>query len=241
MSSTFLHHSPCRKCGSSDARGVFDDGHEYCWSCGDYLPAKLTSRTQIENHFKKELKEYDGMLPEDVTTIIPKEPYAWLKQYSLTNEEISNNNLLWSDKNSMLIFPFYGSNNNVLCWQGRWFPARNPKVYTSGYPDRHLLLHHTLNRSDIRRVVVVEDSISAIKVSRVVDSTELLGSNLSMHKAVGLSRLYSHLTLWLDYDKFQTMVKFCEKYQMLFNKIDYVLTELDPKMYNSEEIKEFLC
>jgi twinkle protein len=32
--STFLHHTSCDKCGSSDGNGVFSDGHTYCYVCG---------------------------------------------------------------------------------------------------------------------------------------------------------------------------------------------------------------
>lgn len=35
--STFLYHGPCPKCGSSDACGVFSDGHRYCYSCNTYF------------------------------------------------------------------------------------------------------------------------------------------------------------------------------------------------------------
>ena len=32
----FVAHAPCEKCGSSDAVGVYDDGHTYCFSCQAY-------------------------------------------------------------------------------------------------------------------------------------------------------------------------------------------------------------
>lgn len=239
--SSFLLHKPCSRCGSSDANGIYDDDHEYCFSCGYYKPSKIKSASQVAKLLQPKQEQVRGELPYDFTTAIPKEPYSWLKQYAITSEEISNNNIGWSDTNSMLIFPFYGEQDVLLCWQGRYFPARSPKVYTSGFPDNHTLLHHSSSRRSVRRVVVVEDSISAIKVSRVCDSSELLGSNLSMHKAVGLSRLYSHLTLWLDSDKLKSSIKFCEKYNTLFAEVDYIFTELDPKEYNTEQIKEFLC
>lgn len=34
---TFLYHEPCPKCGSSDACGVFSDGHRFCYSCNTYF------------------------------------------------------------------------------------------------------------------------------------------------------------------------------------------------------------
>lgn len=42
----FVGHASCEKCGSSDAVGVYDDGHEYCFSCQNYShPAQSDSQT----------------------------------------------------------------------------------------------------------------------------------------------------------------------------------------------------
>jgi twinkle protein len=43
--SSFVRHAPCPKCGSSDALGVYDDGHGHCFSCG--------SRVQADGTFTK--------------------------------------------------------------------------------------------------------------------------------------------------------------------------------------------
>lgn len=37
--SNFIRHTPCPHCGSSDANGVYDDGHQFCFSCNTYTPA----------------------------------------------------------------------------------------------------------------------------------------------------------------------------------------------------------
>ena len=34
--SEFVRHTSCNACGSSDANGVFDDGHTFCFSCNTY-------------------------------------------------------------------------------------------------------------------------------------------------------------------------------------------------------------
>ena len=39
VSSNFLYHTPCPHCGSSDANGFYDDGHQYCFSCQTYTHA----------------------------------------------------------------------------------------------------------------------------------------------------------------------------------------------------------
>ena len=35
----FVRHAPCDVCGSSDANGVYDDGHTYCFSCETHQPS----------------------------------------------------------------------------------------------------------------------------------------------------------------------------------------------------------
>ena len=37
--SEFVQHVPCEKCGSSDAAGIYTDGHTYCFSCNAYQHA----------------------------------------------------------------------------------------------------------------------------------------------------------------------------------------------------------
>ena len=37
MTSQFLKHIPCTKCGSSDGNSLYDDGHEYCHVCQTYI------------------------------------------------------------------------------------------------------------------------------------------------------------------------------------------------------------
>ena len=34
--SEFIKHAPCDECGSSDANGIYTDGHTHCFSCGHY-------------------------------------------------------------------------------------------------------------------------------------------------------------------------------------------------------------
>lgn len=69
--STFLYHEPCPECGSSDACGVFSDGHRYCYSCNTYFRP-------------------DGSVKKEVTRV-SKEciPFEDLEAVSLTKRCIS--------------------------------------------------------------------------------------------------------------------------------------------------------
>lgn len=62
-SSNFIKHLPCDACGSSDANGIYDDGHQYCQVCQAYLHGsgesptierarKVTGLTPLTNVFR---------------------------------------------------------------------------------------------------------------------------------------------------------------------------------------------
>ena len=196
----------------------------------------------VSKALSKPIARFSNAYPNDSTTEINKEAYLWLKQYGVTNDEIKLNNILWSPSTQMLIFPIYeGDENELLMWQGRYFPSRQPKVFTSGNPDDNLLFVHGSNDRVDSTVVVVEDIVSAIKVTRVVTATPLFGAHLSLRKAVRLSKMFEHLVLWLDQDKTVDMLKFKESYSTLFKTIKIISTKQDPKEFTTEKIKELVC
>lgn len=60
--SNFIRHDPCPACGSSDALGIYDDGHGYCFSCGHYegspkdQPMTATLTRQSEGFVEGEVR-----------------------------------------------------------------------------------------------------------------------------------------------------------------------------------------
>lgn len=230
--SNFVEHRSCPRCGSRDNLGVWDDGHCWCFGCGYYVPPEVT----INDVLPKEVVKLVGdQLPSDCSAAIPKEPMMWLKKYSLTNKEIAENNILWSQSQQMLIFPYFAE-GRLLMWQGRYFPARNPKVFTAGYPEDHLILKGDQRNS----VVIVEDAVSQIKVSRVECCCCLFGAHLSLHKSLALSRYFDNLFLWLDNDKIKEMMRFQTRYTHLFKNVKIIISDVDPKEHSEEEIRKYL-
>lgn len=68
-------HIPCEKCGSSDARCIYRDGHSYCYSCNNYISAK---RDFIDLSYTYEYLPWRGVSKEimkfyDVKTKIDAE------------------------------------------------------------------------------------------------------------------------------------------------------------------------
>jgi hypothetical protein len=231
--SRFVGHEPCPKCGSRDNLGVWDDGHKFCFGgCGYRVPPTTT----MAAFDKPAVVSKDNSLPEDASYYIPPEPLKWLRQY-ITDKEIEGNQLMFSRRKEMLIYPYFDNNHELLLWQGRFFPARKPKTITYGYPDRHLIL---LGDASSEWVVAVEDAVSAIKVSRWATAMPLFGSHISARQAGRLAKRGHKLTIWLDFDKTKEGMKLRDKYAPMFSEIKVISTELDPKLCSDEVIKEKL-
>lgn len=61
LDSQFLKHIPCGNCGSSDANSLFDDGHQFCFSCQAYVAGDGQAEYKPKvKPMNKEFKDYDN-------------------------------------------------------------------------------------------------------------------------------------------------------------------------------------
>jgi twinkle protein len=59
---TFLHHTSCDECGSSDANGVYDDGHTFCFSCQTHKPGSPEDGREEKPIQNQNNKKQEGLL-----------------------------------------------------------------------------------------------------------------------------------------------------------------------------------
>lgn len=252
--SNCLRHEPCPKCGpiqdgSGDNLGVFDDGHKWCFACGYFVPSSgIISIQDVRARLsQKAQKNFQAppALPSDHTYLIPIHAYTWLKQYDLTAAEINKHRIGWSSQYERIIFPVYDGEGNLLMWQGRYcpFPESPPekrsKYFTQGAAEHVLALFgHEGVKPDM--VCLVEDFVSAIKVARICPSLCLFGSEVSLTRMKRVSLSFTHLILWLDYDKAAHSSKCVTKARPYFEKVSGIYTEKDPKAYSTEELKQWI-
>lgn len=247
--SRYLEQTSCPRCPSSDAFTVYADGSGYCFSCGHFKAPLGRSNESMRKVLDKVLSSKPDahnvqakgivVLPSDCNSYIPPEPMAWIKQYGITNDEIRKNHICYSPERQMLIFPFFDGEGNCIFWQGRYFPKRQPKVYSEGFSRTALVILPSQVQNET--LCAVEDPVSAIKVSREVSTLCLFGSHLHMSTALYTARSYTRLILWLDSDKAKEASKMQQRYSYLFKDgIHVVRTEHDPKVYTTEQIKQFL-
>ena len=69
----------------------------------------------------------------------------------------------------------------------------------------------------------------------------LFGSNISLKRLAAIKLLgYNEVIIWLDWDKKEYAVKAAQQAQSIGLQTRVIHTQLDPKEYNIEEIRELL-
>lgn len=239
---SFVRHDACPKCGSRDNLGVYKDGHQWCFGCGYYKSGYQRISDRIETGQLSRIQEFSNgscsSIPSDSDRNIGVESLRWIKQYGITNEEIEKNHILWSESKEQLIFPIYGGEGELLSWQARNFKEGSKlKYFTSGRIDEVL---HILSHEESDKIVVVEDMISAIKVSRHGTSMPLFGSHISPSRLNRLRLSFNGLVVWLDRDKAKEAYKASSRASLMGFKTKVIVTDKDPKELSDLEIEREL-
>lgn len=87
-----------------------------------------------------------------------------------------------------------------------------------------------------RALVIVEDVVSAAKISRQASAMPCLGSTLSNSRLTRLRAFYGLLGVWLDADKWTNAVDIANRAKLLGFETKVIYTEKDPKCYENDYI-----
>ena len=241
----FLYHTACPICGSSDALGIYDDGSSYCFSHGK--PVDRSNKPPSTFLKQEEPPTPSVKYPPDITTQLHPDALEWLSKYEVYPTTIYSRHLpiYYSPGRHQLIFGFEDENKQLLAWQARNLGdvSKSKRYFTKG--DIQLLLpiyHHNLAGS--RRLVLVEDCVSAIKCSNLeglqADAMPLLGSDINQTKLARLRPFYDVLDVWLDGNMWHKSLNISSRAQSLGLTARSIKTTLDPKEHNYSQIKDIL-
>jgi hypothetical protein len=168
-------------------------------------------------------------------------PQGWLSKYHLTLTERNRFRIGYSEKRESLIFPVFGATTaDLLMYQARYFGS-DPKM------PKWLSIGHKANILDIpdpwenqNMVVLVEDRISSIKVSRVTNAVTLFGSSLGLPLLLRLAKQYKKAKVWLDPDAKNKSLKLALQLGELGMATTCIFTEKDPKYYATADIRSIV-
>ena len=236
--SSFVKTMRCPRCASrgGDRSGnnlaIYTDGHEWCYACGYYKPASIIDQYKARVATTKETNSNWFT----ASNLFDERGMKWLKQYGLTNSEVEDN-FFW-DERGYCVF------NGIKFQNARNFTGQGPKYMTRGSVRGNEVIYEPrvqVSELLLSSCVVVEDAISAIKVSRVCSAVAIHNAVIPLELILRLSRRYKNLFIWLDKDKSKEMIGEAAKARPYFSNVRVVFSDQDPKCYNEVEIKEKLC
>lgn len=243
----YLKHIRCDSCGSSDANAVYDDGSQYCFSCSTYKSGNVLNVIQKLQAKEASPKKSSCLpLPEDAAQDYSNLALEWAGKYGFTVSDLlkENNKIFYSDARQQLIFTFPDEAGNILAWQARNLAKDTPKskrYFTSGDVNNLLPIYSNRN-SSLRRIVLVEDCLSALKVLKAlgVDAMPLLGSGISNLKLSRLRPFYDVLDVFLDPDMYLKSIDITKRGSLLGFKAAAIKSWGDPKEHSIEQLQELL-
>lgn len=165
----------------------------------------------------------------------------WLGKYDVSIFEALKYGWKYSPHYDQLVFLFKDAEGNVSVTQARNFSKEAKRKYFNQGSVGEVLPLFTCSENSTRKVVAVEDAVSAARIARQSDCLACLGSHLPVSKIIALKRLkYSSLVVWLDHDKYREALEIADKAKWLGMSARGIWTEKDPKEYTDEEIKKYL-
>ena len=236
--SKFLYHESCPNCGSKDNLGVWDDGHKYCFGCRYHENGTIDLRKVFHPDLADPKKPHE--FPYDAQEGMPPQALKWLLSCGITFQLQRKHGIMWSPSRQMVCWRIKGEKTKKqIAWQGRCFvPDAKTKYFIGGdVHDDYTIIPHSYTDET---VVLVEDYLSAIRVSEHYPCMPLFGCVCGLNVLQELLGRFSSIIVWLDSDKLDNARKIALNASMIGLPNQVLYTPKDPKEYTDSEIKDFL-
>lgn len=254
----------CHHCGGS---GYFNS------SCGHSLRDREITRQS--RGVRGNTEQQDFRLPNDFTTNTTEwHPHsrAWVRRYGVTSDECKRNSIGFSHRLGGVVLPVFAEKGGLVAYQLRPVVQGTGGQVPDGEDDsrRRTYPKYISRRKNGRPggvdifvardggdsgtgvpdspscVVVTEDVLSAVKVSRVegVVGVAIMGSSLKEEQAVKIARIAPNVAVFLDNDNQQVKDNQKKAARLLeplvSGEVRVVKADKDPKEHSNQELEELL-
>ena len=234
----------CPNCQSSS--GVDVHGRDFCHACGKDFPGKGKDLLPKKQPPRKSLE-----LPVwDPFDCFPDKAYDYLNKFHYVRDE----RCFWSSKYDRLCFPYYkkddflynGPETMIGCWmrsldqQPKWKLAGSKDFAWVYFKARKVWESEETEYRLNNTIVLVEDVISAIRVSKYLDCVHLGGTSINK-STEDLLNAYINVYIFLDGDEAgkNGAMKIRNKLKLNYN-VRVIRAKKDPKCHTDEELKRIL-
>lgn len=213
--------SKCDLCGASRGLAKYNTG-DWCFSCNKFTPVK--NLYKVESPTKFEFKDI-------ILTDVPNHALDWLNRYYIDKKDLIKHNITWSENYRRICFSFGNPLTNhylrsiITNEKNKWIlKQQSSQLYY-------------INNHDDNQLYIVEDPLSAIRISKYRNVVALGGTNFYSHLLVPLFLKYDKLVIWLDGDKAGQIAsdKFRKHFKLL-KPVKLIKTKKDPKDHTPTEL-----
>ena len=235
----------CAKRGK-DTKGdnlvSYSDGHSYCYGCGYTLNSSASKLSNfVSNSSQPPFVADQVWLPHDCSFDYSSIALEWVGQYDLDKNTLLRNRVMWSPSKERLCFPVIGGNGEYLAYTGRNFNPTDSRSKWVSYGDLDNTFHIKGNNN--KTLVLVEDIVSAIKVSSITQSMPLFGNHIGLKRWKRLYQLTprgSTINIWLDPDMKTKAIKERALGASVGLNTRVIFSDKDPKEHSYDEIEELI-
>ncbi len=182
--SEFIRHEPCSKCGSSDANGIYTDGHTYCFSCQNYTEGNDITHT----HHMQSNVTFKGS--------------AQRLQKRNISEKTCEKYKIYRDE-THLRFPYFDSSGQL---KGFKLKTKSKDFKYEGKTTDTLFGQHLFPNSG-KRIVITEGELDAVSCYEAMENWPMVSlphgaasAKKDLQKQIPLFQGYEEIVLFFDND-----------------------------------------
>ena len=182
--SEFIRHEPCSNCGSSDANGIYTDGHTYCFSCHHYTTGNDTQHT----HQMQSNVTFKGSAQRLQKRNISEKTCEFYKIYR---------------DETHLRFPYFDGSGRL---QGFKTKTKLKQFKYEGVSTDTLFGQHLFPTSG-KRIVITEGELDAASCYEAMENWPMVslphgaaGAKKDLQKQIPLLQGYQEIVLFFDND-----------------------------------------
>lgn len=181
-------------------------------------------------------------LPDDYTRELPLEGRLWLYKAGITEPTWRHFGIGYSESLKRVIIPVYDEAGELIWFQCRAiYKGQKPKYIQPKMSRERVFFRGRVDDKDTTRIAVVEDMLSAIRVSKQYNVISLLGTKITNFQANWLAR-YDTVLIWLDPDRAGVKGAYSIRKTLgLVTETRIIRSDKDPKELTDKEIGELLC
>jgi len=219
----------------------------FCHRCGEKgikWAKGLSPKEWLKFNQAREVQENTTVskvaLPHGMSKHIPAVGLAWLYKYGIEDVDIDQYQIGYSSTLNRVVLPVYDGLGKLVYYQARnlgKITDKSPKYMNVKARGRQDIYFEICNPCfDGKKVIIVEDILSAIRVGHQQDVMALLNAYIPDDLVFRLAKVYPLIVLWLDPDKWDRMLKRTKRFRSLGLNVKMVRVNQDPKFYTDDEI-----